>query len=349
MTITLPQASLHRFAADIFTGAGIKDDMACQWADVLVWANLRGVDSHGVMRIPRYVDLIKSGAINSSPKMTLEKEAGAIAVLNADRAPGGPAMIRAMDEAIKRAKDVNIGWCAAKNITHAGAVGYFALKAAEADMAGIVMSASGRPLMAYHGARVSGVSTNPISIAIPSLSRAPLLLDMSTSNVSFGKLMNARKLGNEIGANWGISTDGGETTDPHEVETLRPLGGPKGSGLSLMIECLSSLAIGNPLIANWFSETTDKSKPVLNGIAIAVNLSAFGEKEQLEKDIDDLANAMKSLPKAQGVDEIYLPGERGNVVKAKREDSGIPLPDAIWKQLLETAESLSVEQIPETI
>src|SRR5262245_17200744 len=150
---------LERFASALFQATGVARAMADEWAKSLVWANLRGTDSHGVLRIPGYLDRLKAKVINPTPDMRVEKRAGAIAVLEADRAPGAVAMARAMAEAIARAREVHVGWCAARNITHAGAVGYFALQAAEAGMAGIVMSASG-PMMAYHGARVAGVSSN---------------------------------------------------------------------------------------------------------------------------------------------------------------------------------------------
>src|SRR6516164_7120287 len=116
--------------------------MADEWAKSLVWANLRGVDSHGVLRIPGYIERLKTNAINPTPNMRVEKRAGAIALLEADRAPGAVAMAMAMAEAMACAREVHVGWCAARNITHAGAVGYFALQAANAGMAGIVMSAS---------------------------------------------------------------------------------------------------------------------------------------------------------------------------------------------------------------
>src|SRR3984893_17315350 len=175
--IRLTKSDLTGFAAAIFTAVGVAPAMAAIWAQGVVWANLRGVDSHGVIRIPRYVDLLKKKSINPRPAIRVERAAGAIAVLDADRAPGAIGMMGARDEAIARAKDVHVGWCAARNITHAGAVGYFALQAARAGMAGIVMTASG-PLMAYHGARVAGVSTNPIAIAVPGKTRRPLVLDM---------------------------------------------------------------------------------------------------------------------------------------------------------------------------
>ena len=143
----ISSADLERFARALFVAAGVAPAMADAWAKSLVWANLRGVDSHGVLRIPGYIERLKRKDINPAPDMRVEKRAGAIAVLEADRAPGAVAMTMAMAEAIARAREAHVGWCAARNITHAGAVGYFALQAASAGMAGIVMSASG-PMMA---------------------------------------------------------------------------------------------------------------------------------------------------------------------------------------------------------
>ena len=144
----ISSAVLQRFTSALFGAAGVAPAMANEWAKSLVWANLRGVDSHGVLRIPGYLERLKTKAINPTPDMRVERRSGAIAVLEADRAPGAVAMAMAMEEAIARAREVHVGWCAARNITHAGAVGYFALQAASAGMAGIVMSASG-PMMAY--------------------------------------------------------------------------------------------------------------------------------------------------------------------------------------------------------
>jgi ureidoglycolate dehydrogenase (NAD+) len=235
----ISSADLERFARALFVAAGVAPAMADAWAKSLVWANLRGVDSHGVLRIPGYIERLKSKAINPAPDMRVEKRAGALAVLEADRAPGAVAMTVAMAEAIARAREAHIGWCAARNITHAGAVGYFALQAANAGMAGIDMSASG-PMMAYHGAKVAGVSSNPLAIAFPAKDRQPLLLDMSTSTVAMGKVMSARDAGRDIPLGWGLDAEGRDTTDPGKLATLLPLGGPKGSGLSFMIECLAA-------------------------------------------------------------------------------------------------------------
>ena len=247
-----------------------------------------GDDSHGVLRIPGYLDRLKAKAINPTPDIRVEKRAGAIVVLEADRAPGAVAMARAMSEAIARAREVHIGWCAARNITHAGAVGYFALQAADAGMAGIVMSASG-PMMAYHGSQGRGRLHQSAGDRVPGpANRPPFLLDMSTSTVAMGKVMGARDAGHEIPPGWGMDAAGRETTDPRKVATLLPLGGPKGSGLSFMIECLCSLVAGNPIIAPALAARGALDAPFLNGVAMAVDLAAFGDRDRILAEAEEL-------------------------------------------------------------
>jgi ureidoglycolate dehydrogenase (NAD+) len=337
----IQSADLARFASALFQATGVARAMADEWAKSLVWANLRGVDSHGVLRIPTYLPRLKRKTINPKPKMRVEKRTGAIAVLDADRAPGAVAMAMAMDEAIARARDVHIGWCAAKNITHAGAVGYFALQAANAGMAGIVMSASG-PMMAYHGAKVAGVSSNPLAIAFPAANRRPLLLDMSTSNVAMGKVMSARDAGRNIPLGWGLDAKGRGTTDPGKLATLLPLGGPKGSGLSLMIECLCSVAVGNPIIAPALAAGGALDAPFLNGVAIAVDLAVFGDRADILAEADRLGSLIRELPPDDNVECIYLPGERGDAILEQRMRDGIPLPQGTWSKLVAAAKELGV-------
>src|SRR4051795_7183248 len=339
--IRISGAELRGFAAVILHAAGIEPPLAEEWAKVLVWANLRGHDSHGVLRIPRYLDLLRRNAINASPNMRIERRAGAIVVLEADRAPGAVAMSRAMEEAIARAREVHFGWCAARNITHAGAIGYFALQAANAGMAGIVMSASG-PMMAYHGAKWWAVASNPLAISFPAKSRPPLVLDMSTSNVAMGKIMGARDAGRDIPLGWGMDAQGRDTTDPKRVTTLLPLGGPKGSGLSFMIECLCSLTVGNPIIAPALAAGGALDAPFLNGVAMAVDLAAFGDVERILVEADRLGDQIRALPPDDSVERIYLPGERGDSILEQRTRDGIPLPQGTWSRLLAVAGALGV-------
>ena len=323
MSARVAPDALRDFAATIFGAAGVGEADARSWAETLVWANLRGVDSHGVLRIPRYLELIRTGAINPRPQMTMRLQAGAIGLLDAGQAPGPIAMNRAMDEAIAIARRLHLGWVVARDITHAGAVGHFALRAAEQGMAGLVMSASG-PLMAWPGSAGAVVSTNPLAIAIPASGRAPLLLDMSTAAVALGKVMAAKDAGRAIPEGWGVDARGRPTTDPAAVATLLPMAGPKGAGLSLMIECLASLAAGNPLIGPALRGQGPKDGPRMNGLAIALDVAAFGAAESFTAEVDALASAVASVP-ASGDAPVLLPGDRGGAVMARRlrEEVGI--------------------------
>ena len=340
-TIILSKSDLLAYVSAIFVAAGVGRAMADEWAGILVWANLRGIDSHGVIRIPRYLELLRRKTINSAPNIRVEKRAGAVSIMDADRAPGVIAMARAMEEAIARAREVGVGWCAARNVTHTGAVGYFALMAAEAGMAGIATGASS-PMMAYHGARVAGVSSNPLAISVPGKQRRPLLLDMSTGTVAMGKILAARDAGQQVPLGWGIDAEGRDTTDPTKIKTLLPLGGPKGSGLSLLIECLTSVALGNPLVARALIDKNLADNPVQNGLAIAVDLSVFGDLDTFGSEVDRLGDAITTLPRADGVDRILMPGERSSAVMAEREAKGIPISRGTWKRVVAATEGLGV-------
>jgi len=340
--IIVKAQTLKDFATSIFSACNISSEDALKWADVLVWANLRGVDSHGVLRIPRYIETIKNGNIKARPNITIEKKDGAIAVLDCDAAPGPIGMSRAMEEAMQRANEVNIGWCIAKNITHTGAIGYYAQIAAKEGMAGIIMIAS-RPMMAYHGARVAGLSTNPLAIAVPGGTHPPLVVDMSTSTVSMGKVLEARDAGESIPDGWAMDKNGNMTNDPNSASILMPLGGAKGSSLSLMFECLVSLMGANPLIASLIKPGADPSGFRQNGLAIAINVSAFVDINNYRNEVDLLASAIKSLPRAEGVEEIYAPGERGDAILVERTKNGIPLPQGTWDRLSQSASTLGIK------
>lgn len=339
---SIPSEVLEAYAAALLRAAGLTVEMAKTTAASLVWANLRGVDSHGVLRIPRYVELIRKGAIKSYPEMRVQRRAPAIAVLEADLAPGAVAMSRAMTAAVDCAREAGIGWCAARNITHAGAIGYFALQAAEAGFIGIAMTASG-PMMAYHGAAAAAVSSNPLAIAFPAAGRRPYLLDMSTSTVAMGKILSARDAGRPIPHGWGIDGAGQPTTDPKAVKTLTPLGGPKGAGLSFMIELLCSVSTLNPIIAPVLKAGIASDSPYLNGVAIACDLAAFGNADSIAEEARELGEAIAKLPAVDPSAGILLPGERGDHVMEQRKLEGIPLPAGTWARLLKTGSELGVD------
>ena len=272
--IAISSGTLQGFAAALLRAGGFTADQAEQTAAMLVWANLRGADSHGVLRIPRYVEMVELGLINPAAEPRRVSGKGAVAVIDAQRAPGAVGMNVAARTAMQLADMHGIGWCAVRSISHAGAIGYYAQQVAQAGKVAIVMTAS-KPLMIYHGSKAEGVSTNPIAIAAPTTNPdRPLLLDMSTASVALGKIMAARDAGQAIPPDWGVDADGRETTDPRKVKAVLPMAGPKGSGLSLMIEVLASVLVGNPLIA---VALTGGGDPGGNGLVAVLDPSAFGE------------------------------------------------------------------------
>ena len=344
---TVTESALTRFTASLFIAAGVPDSDADLIARVVVWSNLRGVDSHGVLRVPGYLARLKNGINNPTPEFTIPTDLPAAAVLEADRAFGQVALGRASAIAIDKASTAGIGLCLVRRSTHMGAIGYFALEAAAEGMAGIVINVS-RPNMAYPGARSAGLATSPIAIAVPGAAHAPLMLDMATATKSMGKIQLARDTGEPLGEGWAVDADGNPTTDPQKAVIPTALGGHKGGGLSLMFECLTSLMVGNPLIAPFIEGAPDGRRHSQNGLVIAIDISKFGDVGDYAREVDRLAAAIKSLPRADGVDEILVPGERGDRVLDTRRGSGIPLPAGTWKRLEEAAKPLGVE-MPETI
>ena len=227
-----------------------------------------------------------------------------------------------------------------------GAIGYFALEAAAEGMAGIAINVS-RPNMAYPGARSAGLATSPIAIAVPGATHAPLMLDMATATQSMGKIQLARDTGTPLGEGWAVDAEGNPTTDPQEAAIPTALGGHKGGGLSLMFECLTSLMVGNPLIAPFIEGAPDGRIHSQNGLMIAIDISKFGDVGDYAREVDRLAAAVKTLPRADGVDEILVPGERGDRVLEQRRADGIPVPAGTWSRLAEVAGSSGVA-MPQT-
>jgi len=342
-TVLITEDKLRYFATDLLRAGGFTTDQAEQTAAMLVWANLRGTDSHGVLRIPRYVEMIELGLINPSAQPRKVSGKGAVVVIDAQRAPGAVGMNIAARTASELANTHGIGWSAIRSISHAGAIGYYAHQIARGGQLAIVMTAS-KPLMIYHGSSAEGVSTNPIAIAAPTNNPdRPLLLDMSTASVALGQIMAARDAGRPIPAGWAVDEQGRETTDPRKVKAVMPMAGPKGSGLSLMIEVLASVLVANPLIAVALTAGGD---PGANGLVAAIDPEAFGD--QFLSDVDRLGAAIKKLPPAAGVDNVYLPGERGHEELEKRSRAGIPLVRGTCSRLSALASKLKV-LVPESV
>jgi ureidoglycolate dehydrogenase (NAD+) len=332
----VPAAELREFTKGVFIAAGLPSEDAALEAEVLVWANLRGVDSHGVLRIPWYVELIDRGDMNPRPTIRVERETAATVLIDGDRALGPVVTTVAMRRAIEKARTAGIGWAVIRNTTHQGAMAYYALMAVEAGMAGIAIVCS-PPNMAPFGARAAGVHNSPISIAVPAGRHRPLCLDMATSVAAGGKLSLARDKGIPLPPGWALDGVGQPTTDAHQAKILLPFGGPKGSGLAMMFETLTSLMVGNPLLGPALGGEAGAGRHRQNSVVAAIDVGAFTDLAAYRAEVDRLIDGLRALPRADGITEILVPGEPEDRTTEERERRGVPLPAGTVENLRRVA------------
>lgn len=339
--VRIDYAALLRFFTDIFLATGMRADDAATLAEALAWANLRGVDSHGAMRIPDYIDQVRRGVFDPKARPRLRPLLPATFVLDCARAAGPVCMLEAAAQAIKRAEEFGVGVGLVSDTAHTAAVGRYAQWIAERGYAALVMVA-GPPFMAYHGAKVTSLATSPIAIGIPGPDGGdPLLLDMATSVTAAGRIRHAAAAGRPIPEGTAIDADGKPTTDASKAATLLPLGGPKGSGLSLLFECLTGVMAGTPIIIALAGLTGAKA-PLQNAIVIVFNVANFRPLADYRRDVGLLTEVVKSLPRRDGFEELLLPGERGGREAAMRRRNGIPIPANLWRELCDIAQAFGV-------
>ena len=243
---------------------------------------------------------------------------------------GPVAVMQAAALAVERAKKTGVCFGLVRETTHTGAIGRYAQWIAERDCAAIIIGA-GPTLMAYHGARVASLSTSPIAIAVPS-GNGPIVLDMATSAVANGKILQGRATGNPLPENTVLTAEGEPTTDPNKAEILLPLGGPKGSGLGLMFEMLASVLAAAPIQARALGPEK-RTRHTGNTAMLVIDIETFRPLAGFTKDADALAAIIKALPRQAGFDEINLPGERSQRTEASRRKTGIPIPAKLWDEL----------------
>ncbi len=327
---------LRALVTGIFAARGTTDAAAV--ADALVWANLRGIDSHGVSRVPRYLELFDTGESAPDAVPTVQRPRAAIAIVDAHGAPGPVAMNRAVAEAVAAARECGVGWASVRGTVHTGAIGYYTSQAAAAGMAAVGVVA-GVPNMAYAGARGAAVATSPLSVAVPAGRHDTVLLDMATAVMALGRIAQLKAAGKELPPGVAVTREGDPTTDPALAAVPLPVGGPKGSGMSLVFELLASGLVANPIVPAFHAGDRRHRQ---NGFILAVDVSAFGDPGEFTSGVDGTVDAIKALPPGDGVAEVLVPGERGYRTEAERRAAGIPLGPKVWRELTGAAGSLGV-------
>ncbi len=321
----IPAEDLRRFGEEVFQRSGVSRPDAKKVAEILVEANLRGIDTHGIYLADLYVRRLRKGLINPTPGFHFEKKSPAIGVLDADFGLGQLSTLEAARRAVKLAKDVGIGVVSVKNSNHFGAAAYYAEYCAQQDCVGLVMSDGECDVIPF-GGREKFLGTNPICCCIPAGDSPWFCMDMATSEVAFGKIRAAAEAGKSIPANWAVDTEGKPVTDSAKAYAVVPMSGPKGYALSLMIEILSSRLTGMPYGAQIIRKFDDwEHKAFMGHYVQAIDIEAFCPAEVFKERMDELLADLKKQPRAPGVDEILIPGEPEWRTKRLRTKEGCPV------------------------
>lgn len=336
---------LKDFCSNALVKLGVSKESADIVSDHLVWADLMGISSHGVTRLGIYVKRLQTGLANAKPNIRIVRETPSMAVLDGDNGLGQVVGVKAVELAIEKANKVGVGVVGVRHTTHFGCAGYYALKAIEKDMIGVVMS-NAPSTMAPWGARVPYLGTNPIAFGVPTKEFPPILLDMATSIVARGKIILAAKEGKTIPEGWAVDPEGEFTTDPESAlrGAVLPFGGPKGSGIALMIDIFSGILSGAEFGSHIGSLYDDFSKPQnVGNFMMVFNIENFCPVNEFKERIELMRQEIKSLPKAKGVDEILLPGELEFRRYVENKRNGLQLSPEVVRELREVGELLSIK------
>ncbi len=352
-------STLKVFCTEVLEKLGVSKEDATITADVLVEADLRGIDSHGIARLSRYVTGLQQGMMKASAKPKVIHETSNTTTIDADAGLGQPVSYRSMQLAIEKARSNNVGFVAVKNSNHFGIAGYYAMMALREDMIGVCTTNSEILVVPTFG-RNAMLGTNPLAIAVPTNKARPFVLDMSTSTVTRGKLEVYARLEKPIPLTWATDEKGVATNDPARVLQnltkragggLLPLGGDseetgghKGYGLAMVVEILSALLAGASY-SNKVYPKDSKGKPLPSGLGHffgAIRIDAFRPKEEFKHDMDDLISRLKTAPKTEVAERIYVHGEKEFEQAECLEKEGIVLNAKVVQELRTIAKELGL-------
>jgi L-2-hydroxycarboxylate dehydrogenase (NAD+) len=348
--ILFDSAALRDFSTRVLLNAGASAEDAAIAADVLLSADMRGVESHGIIRLfPYYYHRLKDGLVNPAPCMQTISETAAALALDADNGLGQPAGYRAMQRCIAKAQESGVAVVTVRNSNHYGIAGYYAMLALPHDMIGLSFTNAGSLVAPTYG-RTAILGTNPIAVAAPSGAERPYVLDMATSIVPIGKITVFERAGLEIPFGWGIDGEGQVTTDPEKVfhgGALLPLGGTpemrgyKGYGLALLVEILCGILAGADFGTNVDSDPKHRHSKI-GHCFIALRVDAFRPLFDYQRDMDALIRQLKEAPKAAGQERIYIHGEKEFERTERSLREGVPILSKVVSNLVAEGEAAGV-------
>ena len=330
---------------------GVPTDDAKLVGNVLVNADLRGVNSHGVIRLHTYYgNRLRQGLINPTSPMTTIKETATTLALDGGNGLGQVVAYRAMERCIEKAERSGIAIVIARNSNHFGIAGYYAMMALSHDMVGISLTNS-QPLVAPSYGRTAVLGTNPIALAVPADQERPYVLDMATSIVPIGRITVYEKAHEDIPLGWGMDSFGELTTDPAAVlkgGVLLPLGGTdimrgyKGYGLGLLVDILSGVLSGAAFGPNVGHPSEPRPANVGHFFA-ALKIEAFRPLQDFKRDMDRFIQQIKNAPKLPGHKRIYIHGEKEFEQAERCAKEGVPLMEEVVNALKQAGKEAGVE------
>jgi uncharacterized oxidoreductase len=339
--LSISSQELRNRISEIFCAANTPPPTSERVADSLVESNLTGHDSHGVIRVPSYIEGIGKGTLQPNGRIQVERESATVALLDCGWTFGQVACSHGMEIAISKARQHDIGMVVLHHTNHTGRIGEYAVAAGEQGFIGFVFC-NGSVLggfVAPFGGIGRALGANPLAWAIPREREKPIFLDYATSIVAHGKIMVAADKGDQLPAGWILDKEGRPSTDPQDMlggGPLLPFGAYKGYCLSVLIELLGGglSGVGFPLVPGykWDQGTA----------LVAIRIEAFQSLPEFHRMTEEFIGRLKSVPRSPDCPEILLPGEPEWRCKAQRERDGIPLPEATWGKVKETARSLGL-------
>jgi LDH2 family malate/lactate/ureidoglycolate dehydrogenase len=345
--ITYPTGKLKAFACEIFSKIGCSDTDATLAAEVLLSADRRGIDSHGIARLSGYVRLWEAGRLNPKPNIKVVHETPSTAVVDGDRGLGLVVAPRAMEIAMSKAAAAGSGWVSVKNSNHFGIAGYHAMMALRSDMIGMAMT-NASPLVAPTFSLDRLLGTNPIAVAVPAGEEPPFVADMATTTAANGKLEILQRKGEQAPLGWIQDRKGRPSTNPHELKNggaLVPLGSDyehgshKGYCLGAVVDIFSAVLSGanyGPWVPPFVAFLAPPDDPVGEGIGHflgAVRVDAFRPADEFKKNMDNWIRRFRSSTPAEGHARVMIPGDPEREMEAHREQHGIPVNPKVVEDL----------------